>query len=500
MIPSSIPTRRKGAGVVGAAALLAALGACAGSAQLPGFGEGTRWAIPILGALGDDIPIAPVTIDGKGPYLFAVDVNAGSAIDPRLARDLGLKPAEGKGEGAGPAPVTVPRITLGSLTVTAARFQVRNVRATYHGRPVQGSIGREILHPALLWTMDRDRQVVHLARPEHQAPPAGADRVPVRAGPESQGGALVVEAEVGEGVAATVRVVLGEPSMIRPALAEQAGMRSIGEGAWMADEIRVGESSVYEVLFSALAPEGEAAAGQSEAGGTPGAGQAHAGDGAGAGAGAASGPGAATIIDGVLGARFWARFAITVLLRDQAMWLQPRADDIAALTGERLARWGPFFDGCDSAPACVTLAVTAPVPAEAPAAAAPEGNRKSKAGKGKGSKRKGKGKGKAGSDDTEAGEGAADEAGPGTGRLVVTRDPSKQDVAYDVLLQALDEVDTPLPAPYLLVALPRGVTEAAFDLSAIAAAYERATSFRVVDATPFPPPCQSKQGCVWLHR
>lgn len=484
MIRSLIRTRRKGAGAVGVA-LIAALGACAGSAQLPGFGEGTHWAIPILGALGDDIPIAPVRIDGKGPYLFAVDVNAASAIEPRLARELGL---EAQGEGEGAAPVTVPSIALGNLTVTAARFQVRDVRATYHGRPVQGSIGREILHPSLIWTLDRDRQVIHLARPEHQGLPADAERVAVRAGPDGEDGGLVVEAELGEGAAATVRMIFGEPSMIRPALAEQAGMRPIGEGAWIAEEVRVGESSAYEILFSAFAPGGAAAAEQGEAGDAPGDAQAPAGAAEPA-AGDAPGAGAGADIDGVLGAPFWARFAVSVLLRDQAMWLTPRADDIADLTGERLARWGPIFDGCDDAPACVTLALTAPVPAEAAPEVSDKPGARNNTGAGS------KGKGKAGAGDAGAGD-----AEPGTGRLVVIRDPRKQDVAYGVLLQALDEVDTPLPAPYLLVALPEGVAEAAFDLPTIAAAYERATSFRLVDATPLPPPCESKQGCVWLRR
>jgi hypothetical protein len=42
-------------------------------------------------------------------------------------------------------------------------------------------------------------------------------------------------------------------------------------------------------------------------------------------------------------------------------------------------------------------------------------------------------------------------------------------------------------------------TEVAFELTDIAPAYERAASFRVVDATPCPPTCRDEQGCFWLH-
>ena len=96
---------------LGAIALLAALGGCA-KALPPGFSEGTHWAVPIFGALGDGTPLAPVTIDGQGPYLFAVDVNAPSAIEPRLVRELGLSTKDPK-PGTDESPtVAVPRIAL----------------------------------------------------------------------------------------------------------------------------------------------------------------------------------------------------------------------------------------------------------------------------------------------------------------------------------------------------------------------------------------------------
>jgi hypothetical protein len=529
-------SRRTAIAVLGAVAgfaLGAALGGCsrAGGGPPPGFGPGAQWAIPILGALGDSTPLTAVTIDGKGPYLFAVDVNAPSAVDPRLARELGLgPPPAAQGEQATPAAaaatprVTIPRITLGNLTVAPARFEVRDVRATHHGRPVQGSIGREILHPTLLWTLDRDRQSLYLGMRERQAPPPGAQRVAVRSA--GGGAALLVEAQVAEGITAMLRVTFDSVSAIRPELAEKAGMQAIGRREWMADEVRVGEASASEILFSAfgkVAPAPEPAQpaspppGMPEAavtGGkrppaptpsaTPAAGQAAAEEIDG--------------VDGVLGQRFWASFLVAMYLAESAMWLAPRAEEPGALTAERLSRWGALFDGCQS-PACVSLAVAEPaaaVPAPADQAAGKPDDQASKpddksgkAGPGKaGAGKPGGGKpgpGAAGGKNPgKAGKGpkAAEAAPepPPSNRLVVTREASKKDEVYDVLLQAFDEVDAPLPAPYVLVALPKGVTEVAFELTAIAPAYERAASFRVVDATPFPPPCRDKQGCFWLQR
>jgi hypothetical protein len=500
-------------------ALGAALVACPkGSGLPPGFGQGTQWAIPLLGALGEATPLAAVTIDGKGPYLFAVDVHAPSAVDPRLARELGLGPAPGQGEQAAPAAgsgtvaptptVTIPRITLGNLTVAPARFEVRDVRATHHGRPVQGSIGREILHPALLWTLDRDRQSLYLGVRERQAPPQGAQRVAVRSA--GAGAALLVEAQVAgaaQGVTARLRVSFEPASALRPELAEQAGLQTIGGRAWMAEEVRVGEASASEILFS---PFGRAAA-QPEpaqpAQPPPGMPEAAVAGGWSPAEPEPPEPTPATLaeeaqavaegVDGVLGQRFWSRFLVAMHLKGSAMWLAPRAEEAGALTAERLARWGALFDGCQN-PACVSLTVaeSAP-PAPADEAAGKPGDSAAKPGNGKPDKPGGKNGGKAGKGPKA---GASEPAPPPANRLVVTRDPSKKDESYDVLLQAFDEVDTPLPAPYVLVALPKGATEVAFDLKAIAPAYERATSFRVVDATPFPPPCRDKQGCVWLQR
>jgi hypothetical protein len=513
MLFTLVRGRRHRTGLLAIAAFVVALSGCGGKAMPPGFpAQGTHWAIPIFGALGDGTPLAPVTLGGKGPYLFAVDVNAPSAIDPRLARELGLEPVQGQaaqpGAAAPPPSVSAPRVELGNLTLAPVRFEMRDVRVTHHGRPVQGSIGREILHPSLLWILDRDRQSLYLGAREQQGPPAGSQRVDVRPGSD---GSLRIQAQIAEGATATLRMSFEPQSAIRPELAEKAGLRPIGERAWMAGEVRVGEASASEILFSAF---GEAPAASPP---EPEPGMPEAAVAGGAPAPPPEAPVAAPTaadagVDGVLGQRFWSRFLVAMFLQENALWLKPRVEEAGALTAERLARWATLFDGCQS-PACVTLAVVepgaVPAPPEDPAAkpgdenaakpgdknAAKPGDKNAAKPGDKPDKNAGKGNGNQG----DKGKAPEPEA-PASNHLVVTRDPGKKDQVYDVLLQAFDDADAPLPAPYVLVALPKGVSQVSFALTAIAPAYERAASFRVVDATPFPPPCRDKQGCVWLQR
>ena len=249
MIRTLLRGRTPWTSTLGAIALLALLGGCA-KALPPGFSEGTHWAVPIFGALGDGTPLTPVTIDGQGPYLFALDVNEPSAIEPRLARELGLRTKDPKpGSDADPT-VSVPRISLGNLTVAPVHLRVDDVRGTHHGRAVQGTIGRDILHPSLLWTLDRDRQTLYLAVREKQDPPANAQRVAVK--PTGPDDALLVQATIGAGTPATMRMTFAPFSSIRPALAEKAALQPGPGRTWVAEEVRLGEVSVSDILFTAF--------------------------------------------------------------------------------------------------------------------------------------------------------------------------------------------------------------------------------------------------------
>src|SRR6185503_14257184 len=118
------------------AALLAVVafvaGACTSGAP-PGFsgGQGDRWTFPLVGPLEDHLLLTPVSITGKGPYLFAIDPDANvSIIDEELVRKLDLR------IGKGPARLDetdtqqtrfyaeILQLELGTLVVTQQQMMV----------------------------------------------------------------------------------------------------------------------------------------------------------------------------------------------------------------------------------------------------------------------------------------------------------------------------------------------------------------------------------------
>ncbi|ACY18535.1 hypothetical protein [Haliangium ochraceum] len=526
-------------GVMGAAGLLAA---CAKSSNLPpGFTEGTSWTAPVVGAIGEGEPIVPVHIAGQGPYLFVIDANEPSSIDPRLQRQLGLAPAPDPASAPTPSAaaqnparagdiVIARQIALGTLTVNSVPLHVRHVRSNYHGRPVHGSIGRELLPGSLVWTVDRDRQRLLLSTPAAFSPPSEAQRALVRSVVRDDGDArqpLVVEAALDGDTAATMQMSFHGSAKIRADLAARAGLREVGPGAWVSESVRIGELASDGLLLAALdggirsratppsadaasAPDGASAANGASAPGND--------DAAAEAAAAPANPAerqnakeaektkatapAGPDYDGVLGQDFWSRFVISVHLDQNALWLTPRPPDDEELRSERLGRWAALFDGCDT-PACVTVEEDLATTADAEIAAEADSTARGKRDK------RGK-RGKHGAHADERGDKAGDEPAraaerdpgipEGTRVLRVRRPDDKRALGYDVLLRALDERERPLPAPHLLVAFPEGGTETTIDIGALTSAYQRASSFEVVDASPFAPPCRKRLGCAWLQR
>lgn len=147
--------------------------------------------------------------------------------------------------------------------------------------------------------------------------------------------------------------------------------------------------------------------------------------------------------DGSLGLDFLGRYNLTVNWHEKRIWLEPRAA-VANHATERLRRWGHAFDQCDSS-SCVIVAR---------------------------------------SDD---------------GTITVTRGPDAPSGSFDVLIQALDERGEPLHAPLLFAALHEGLDRAVLKHPGAVSWYAGAHSFRALDGSPFPPPCDDG-ACVWIVR
>ena len=170
--------------------LLLCLGLCVSGASLascvigapPGFSAGTSWTIPLVDPLADGRLVTPVMVDGKGPFLFAIDPDARfTTADRALA---GITQISAK---AGPrltdendvthptwyAPI--PNIKIGTLEVSLMTIGlVDDNQYDDDGRRIWGVIGRDVIADSLVFTVDRDHGVARLTVNDKYVPPANA--------------------------------------------------------------------------------------------------------------------------------------------------------------------------------------------------------------------------------------------------------------------------------------------------------------------------------------
>src|SRR4051812_18589272 len=79
----------------GLAGVLAAAACGSPSPVPPMFSAGDSWTAPLVGPLEDDLLVVPVFVNGKGPYLFAVDTDAPvSVITKHVYQDAALQLAD----------------------------------------------------------------------------------------------------------------------------------------------------------------------------------------------------------------------------------------------------------------------------------------------------------------------------------------------------------------------------------------------------------------------
>ncbi|MCA9677309.1 MAG: aspartyl protease family protein [Kofleriaceae bacterium] len=443
----------------------------------PGFSSGDSWSFPLVGALEGGQLLAPVVIQGQGPYLFLIDPDAPvSILDGALANELDLHTA------IGPTLVDetdtlrttktaeVLRIQLGNLTVKNRVFMMSDV-GTYNvaGRQVRGVIGRDVLADSLVFGFDRDRGMGYVATQQGFTPGAGATRlgyelrkIRIESGirPVSR---RLVHARVG-GADVVLHVDLGEiPSQLREkkwsaaglapiavtrALVDEAGTRREVDHGAVASDVAVDGVAARDVLFVPFADKRWDE----------------------------------TDYDGTLGLGFFADDTVWINFDKNALYVEPRSTE--DLTRARIDRWGAAALSACTDPACTRaeMLVPEPQPPEPPAGGTVD----------------------APPADPTGADAAAKPVPPpppppppskrGAPPLLhVERDASVADVAFEVLLEARAASGAPAGLPLIVAEFPPGTTQVTQKVDAPYVG----TTFKVLDVSPFVRTCPHEGACVY---
>ena len=152
----------KGALLLLAAAVLVLAGCGGSKTSMPATPKGQLdVAIKVLKHGRQVIALVPVTIDGKGPYTFALDTGASqSLVDSAVARDLGVKHSDGSHRVAGITNVTkvhtieVAHWQVGDVQLPATTVVEANLPFGNADGGVQGLLGSDMLSQFDVVTID----------------------------------------------------------------------------------------------------------------------------------------------------------------------------------------------------------------------------------------------------------------------------------------------------------------------------------------------------------
>lgn len=115
-------------------------------------GKGTTVHVKVLtGQGGSTLVIVPVTINGHGPYDFALDTGASqSLIDHTLAGSLGLpaqgspQPISGVGGNEPAVPVRINKWNIGAIDLPPSTIASAGLTQLHQGAHIRGLIGSDI--------------------------------------------------------------------------------------------------------------------------------------------------------------------------------------------------------------------------------------------------------------------------------------------------------------------------------------------------------------------
>lgn len=154
-------------------ALALPLTACAFGAP-PGFSQGDTWTFPLVEPQQGGRLLTPVTIEGRGPFLFAIDPDAPmTTVDPDVLHDTDFRIWQGPrrlDEHDTTHPTFYTRVThmkVGDLTVSLLLVAEAEAHAfDTDGRRIYGILGRDVIADSLVFGFDRDRSIAWLQTQE----------------------------------------------------------------------------------------------------------------------------------------------------------------------------------------------------------------------------------------------------------------------------------------------------------------------------------------------
>lgn len=346
--------------VVGSASAPLLLGSCALGAP-PGFSEGDRWVVPLIGPLEDGLLLVPALVNDKGPYVFAIDPDAHVSIIDRQVVDE-AKPRTGEGPKMLDETDTqqirfygeILSWQIGTLTVQGPKPAQIVAKGTFDadGRRIHGVLGRDIIADSLVFAFDRDAGVMTLSTQKAFAPPPGSTTLKY-----SKLGSQVQNAEVVPAPRRLVTATIGfmrypvhldlgaYTSQLRPrswsraklvateatiGVVDEAGMPRAVKQQTIASSVTVGDVTAKDVVFVPYTDRRWAD----------------------------------QDIEGALGLGFFKPYSVTVNWDKDAFYVRPRAGlhDIA----QRISRWqSKTLTSCANA-GCVKVSLIDPLAGKPP--------------------------------------------------------------------------------------------------------------------------------------
>jgi hypothetical protein len=227
-------------------ACLLSLSACAFGAP-PGFSSGDTWTMPLVEPLSGGRLLTVVSIEDRGPYVFAIDPDAPlTTVDPEVVSRGEFRQRRGprrvdEGDTSHPSYyVELTDLRAGDLNVSLVQAAIGEAHTfDTDGRRIYGVLGKDVIADSLVFSFDRDRGVAWLTTQETFHPPADARVLDYKKAwaREEVIPRRLVKAKV-DGHEVDLHVDLGEAvSTLIPRTWDSASLRPIEWNLTMIDEV-----------------------------------------------------------------------------------------------------------------------------------------------------------------------------------------------------------------------------------------------------------------------